>query len=150
MSEKSFVHVSYIAASADKVFAALTDGKFTQEYWAGRRIESDWKQGSLVRFFKRSGGDDEFKGVVLQCDPPSLLAYTWAKAGGPATKVTFTLKQVTPSNTRLQIVHETHEPGSEVVDGVREGWSAILSSLKSYLETGKPLEATQNWEREGR
>ena len=151
-SEKkpSFVHVSYIAASADKVFAALTDGKFTQEYWAGRTIESDWKKGSPVRFRKRGGADDDFVGVVVDCDPPTLLAYTWCKSGAPATKVTFTLKQVTPTNTRLQIVHEAHEPGSEVHEMVREGWSAILSSLKSYLETGKPLEATQNWEREGR
>ena len=150
----SFVHVSYIATTADKLFAALTDGRFTQEYWAGRIIESDWKKGSPVRFSKRGGGEDSVRGAVLECDPPSLLVYTWqqvsAGATGPATKVTFSIKQVTPGNVRLQIVHEPHDPGSEVHDMVREGWSAILSSLKSYLETGKPLEATQRWESDGR
>ncbi|HWE30358.1 MAG TPA: SRPBCC domain-containing protein [Polyangia bacterium] len=156
MSEKkpSFVHVSYIASTADKVFAALTDGRFTQEYWAGRVVESDWKKGSPVRIYKR-GGEDSVRGVVLECDPPSLLSYTWEQqaAGASrtgATKVTFAIKQVSPNNVRLQIVHEAHEPGSEVHDMVREGWSAISSSLKSYLETGKPLEATQNWEKECR
>ncbi|HEX8950190.1 MAG TPA: SRPBCC family protein [Polyangia bacterium] len=152
----SFVHVSYIASTADKVFAALTDGKFTQEYWAGRVVESDWKKGSPVRFFRRGGGEDySVRGVVLEHDPPSLLSYTWEHmAPGaprtPATRVTFTLKQVTPNNVRLQVVHEAHEPGSELRDEVREGWSAILSSLKSYLETGRPLEATQRWESEQR
>ena len=73
----SFVHVSYIAAGADQVFAALTDGKFTQQYWAGRVVESDWKKGSPVRFYKRGGGEDSVRGVVLECDPPALLSYTW-------------------------------------------------------------------------
>jgi uncharacterized protein YndB with AHSA1/START domain len=155
MSENKpgFVHVSYIASTADKVFAALTDGRFTQEYWAGHIVESDWKKGSPVRLYKRGGSEDSVRGTVLECDPPSLLVYTWTslKAGAAtaATKVTFSLKQVTPGNVRLQVVHEPHEPGSEVHEMVREGWGAVLSSLKTYLETGKPLESTQRWEREG-
>src|SRR3954467_13785430 len=115
MNDKpSFVHVSYIATTADKLFAALTDGRFTQEYWAGRVIESDWKKGSPVRFTGCSGPDGGPRGVVLECDPPSLLSYTWAHGGAPATKVTFSLKQVTPGNVRLQVVHEAHDPGSDV------------------------------------
>src|SRR5690242_16945667 len=117
MSEKkpSFVHVSYIATTADKVFAALTDGKFTQEYWAGRIIECDWKKGAAVRFRKRSGGDDGVRGVVLEYDPPSLLSYSWSHADqGPATRVSFRIKQVSPNNVRLEVVHEPHEAGSEV------------------------------------
>ena len=152
MSDKpSFVHVSYIASTAEKVFAALTDGKFTQEYWAGRIVESDWKKGSPVRFRVRGrDSDDGVHGVVLECDPPLLLSYSWqherpGAPSGPATKVTFTLKQVTPNNVRLQIVHE-----GDLHPEVREGWSAILSSLKTFLETGKPLEATQQWEKGGR
>ena len=113
-------------------------------------MQSDWKKGSPVRFTKRAGGDDGVRGTVLEHDPPSLLAYSWSHGGAPATKVTFTIKQVTPNNVRLQVVHEAYEAGSEIMDVVREGWSAILSSLKSYLETGKPLEATQRWEAEGR
>ena len=140
----SFVHVSYIATTADKLFAALTDGRFTQEYWAGNVVESDWKKGSPVRFTKGSGCDGP-RGVVLECDPPSLLSYTWSQAGAPASKVTFSLKQVTPGNVRLQVVHEVHEPGSEIGDNVREGWSAVLSSLKSYLEPGEALEAPKRW-----
>jgi len=147
----SFVHVSYIATTADKLFAALTDGKFTQEYWAGRIIEGDWKKGGAVRFRKRAGGDDMTRGVVLEYDPPSLLSYSWSHgAEGPASKVTFRIKPASPSNVRLEVVHEAHDPGSEVHEMVREGWSAILSSLKTYLETGQPLEATVQWEKSGR
>jgi uncharacterized protein YndB with AHSA1/START domain len=157
MSENkpSFVYVSYIATSADKLWRALTDGKITQEYWGGRVVESEWKVGGPVRFYKRSDGQDSMRGTVLECDPPSLLAFTWEHVSPgmprtPATKVTFSIKQVSPNNVRLSVVHEAHEPGTEVHEMVREGWSAILSSLKSQLETGKPLEATQRWEAEGR
>ncbi len=150
-SKPSFVHVSYIAATAEKVFAALTDGKFTQEYWGGEIVESDWKKGSPVTFKKRKTGRTSVKGVVLECDPPTLLSYTWVHVApdappAPATKVTFQLKQVTPGNVRLQITHEAHEPGSQLHDMVREGWPAVLSSLKSLLETGQPLETTCQWE----
>ncbi|HEY2745929.1 MAG TPA: SRPBCC family protein [Polyangia bacterium] len=155
MSENrpSFVHVSYIASTIDKVFAALTDGKFTQEYWGGEIIESDWKKGSPVQLTRRKSGKKSVHGVVLECDPPSLLVMSWnhvkpgeAPAPAPATKVTFVLKQVTPGNVRLEVKHEAHEPGSEVPEGVREGWPAVLSSLKSYLETGEALESTRQWE----
>jgi uncharacterized protein YndB with AHSA1/START domain len=142
----TFVHVSYIATSADKLFAALTDGKFTQEYWGGKRVHSDWKKGSPVRWSNRGGGAHGLTGVVLECDPPSLLAYTWQQGDNPATKVTFQVKQVSPGNVRLQVTHELHEPGSEIADNVREGWAAVLSSLKSYLETGEALESTKLWE----
>ena len=75
---------------------------------------------------------------------------TWrhASPGMPtaATKVTFALKQVSPGNVRLQVTHEEHEPGSVVHERVREGWPAILSSLKTYLETGEALEVTKRWE----
>ena len=146
MNDKSFVHVSYIATSAEKLFAALTDGKFTQEYWGGQIVQSDWKKGSPVRFEKRGGKAGTLHGVVLDCDPPSLLAYTWQNGDKPATKVTFHIKQVTPGNVRLQVTHELHDAGSEIAGDVREGWSAVLSSLKSYLETGSALEATRLWE----
>jgi uncharacterized protein YndB with AHSA1/START domain len=145
----AFVHVSYIASTMEKVFAALTDGKFTEEYWGGKIVESDWKKGSEVRFHDRGTGQSAVYGVVLECDPPSLLSYTWTQtkpgATGPATKVTFQLKQASPNNVRLQVTHEEHEAGGQVPEMVREGWAAVMSSLKSYLETGQALEATKLW-----
>src|SRR5690349_3316433 len=112
-SKPSFVHVSYIATTAEKLFAALTDGKFTQEYWGGRVVESEWKKGAPVRFAKRSDGSVSMQGTVLECDPPSLLVYTWQSvqggAPGAATRVTFRIKQVTPNNVRLELIHEPHD-----------------------------------------
>lgn len=43
----------------------------------------------------------------------------------------------------LSILHEMDKPGSKLIEAVSQGWPAILSSLKSLLETGEPLEATR-------
>jgi hypothetical protein len=40
---------------------------------------------------------------------------------------------------KLTVIHDDFEPGSEMLKGVSEGWPAILSGLKTLLETGEPL-----------
>ena len=55
MSEPKFVYVTYIATTPEKLWQALTDGAFTERYWFGQVIESDWALGSRVIF--RSGRD---------------------------------------------------------------------------------------------
>jgi hypothetical protein len=42
---------------------------------------------------------------------------------------------------KLTIVHDKFEPGSKAFESVSRGWPLVLSSLKSYLETGKVLHA---------
>jgi hypothetical protein len=39
-------------------------------------------------------------------------------------------------------VHDGFEPGSKAFPLINQGWPAILSSMKSLLETGKPLPFT--------
>ncbi len=155
-SKPSFVYVTYIASTPEKVWAALTEGRFSREYWAGRFVESDWQPGSPVTFRKLDGNPDHVRATLLAVTPPSHLEMTWtydldsSKERPPASKVTYDVQQAGPGNVKLTVIHEEHEPGSEVDEGVRNGWPAILSSLKSYLETGEALEITRRWGREGR
>jgi len=153
MSDRpSFVYVTYINTSAEKLWTALTDGKFTREYWGGRAIASDWKVGSEVRLTKQNGSDDGARINVLEIDPPAKLVLSWRSGfqpTGPATRVTFTIQPAGPKNVKLTVVHEEYEPGSMVHDMLREGWSAILSSLKTFLETGEALDVTRRWAETG-
>ena len=48
-------------------------------------------------------------------------------------------------SVKLTVIHEMDKPGSKLIGAVSNGWPAILSSLKSLLETGEPLEATRRW-----
>ncbi|RPJ60220.1 MAG: ATPase [Acidobacteria bacterium] len=154
MSKPEFVYVTYIATTPEKVWAALTQGEFTKKYWYGRRIESDWTVGSAVRFFDRDTQDLTDSGVVLECDPPRHLVYSFrceflpeARAQG-YSRVSFTIESH-EGMVKLTLVHD-QLPTEQAAADFREGWSPILSSLKTFLETGKPLPQLQSMEEKGR
>ena len=144
MSKPEFVYVIYIASTPEKVFAALTDAKMSEQYWAGNRVVSDWKIGAAFAL-KLKREDADVTGKVLEFDPPRRLAYSFhaAHAGmkaEPPSRVTFELEPQ-KDQVKLTIVHDKFEPGSKAFESVSRGWPLVLSSLKSYLETGKVLHA---------
>ncbi|MEQ8290848.1 MAG: metalloregulator ArsR/SmtB family transcription factor [Roseovarius sp.] len=145
MTDKTFIYALFIEATPETVFKALTSPEFTECYWAGRRIISDWKVGDAVKVVAGEGDAPELTGEVLRHEPPEALSYTWTHAGDPTgavSTVTFELSEMGGS-TKLTV---THEPLPED-DMARQGWVAILSSLKSYLETGAPAKVTALWRR---
>ena len=75
----SFVYVTYIATTPEKLWQALTDGTLTRQYWYGRRVESDWKVGSTVTFWYETEDGEAVsdRGIVLESKPPRRLSYTW-------------------------------------------------------------------------
>jgi len=142
MSKPSFVYVIYIASTPEKVFEALTDGTMSEHYWDGSRIISDWKVGSPFAL-KLKRHDKHITGTVLEVDPPRRLAYTFhphhdgLEDEGPS-RVTFDIERQV-DQVKLTIVHDGFEPGSKVIEAISRGWPLVLSSLKSYLETGNIL-----------
>ncbi|WP_408612175.1 SRPBCC domain-containing protein [Glycomyces terrestris] len=56
----------------------------------------------------------------------------------PRSRVGFTLEPAGAA-VKLTVVHDGFAPGSTVRDMIGEGWPALLSSLKTLLETGEPL-----------
>ena len=46
MNRSSYVYVTFIRTTPEKLWEALTDPKFTRQYWLGTAVESAWKQGS--------------------------------------------------------------------------------------------------------
>ena len=143
MSKPAMIHVTYIETSPEKLWEALTSGAFTQLYWFGRRIESDWTVGSPVRFIDSADESLTDSGEVLVYDEPKTLAYTFknefleARKDEAPGRVTFTIESAGPSVVKLQVVHD--QIAEETVEGWRNGWGPILANLKTYLETGHTL-----------
>lgn len=137
MSDLTFVYVTYIETTPEKLWEALTSGAYTQQYWGGRKITSTWEPGAPVQHIKPDGTSDWY-GDVLHADPPNLLAYTFidAESQEPETKVTMQLEPY-GSTIRLTVTHENLDEAT--YKGISFGWPAILSSLKSLLERGEPL-----------
>ena len=143
MDKPQFVYVTYIASSPEKVWNALIDPKMTEKYWQHENV-SDWKPGS--RWEHRGFDKDRtlrLVGKVIESSPPRRLVLTWALPADEAreekhSRVTF---EVEPAGgvVRLTVTHEHFEPGSKMFESIKEGWPKVLSSLKSLLETERPL-----------
>ncbi len=58
----------------------------------------------------------------------------------PRSKVTFILEPV-DDLVKLTVIHDDFMEGSAILPEISQGWPAILSNLKTYLETGETLPA---------
>ena len=139
MTKPEFIYTTYIKSTVDKVWNAITNPEFTRQYWGERANASDWKKGSKWKHVDDEGGV-YVGGEVLESARPKLLVLSWVDPENPAdhSKVTFELEQI-EDQVRLNVVHGDFQPGSIMADKVTKGWPVVLSSLKSFLETGKAL-----------
>ena len=144
-SGPTFVYVTYIATTPEILWQALTDGAFTRQYWFGTRIESEWRPGARVTFWRDDAVSDS--GEVLEYAPHRRLSYTWHvefheefRRERPS-RVTFELETVGAA-VKLTITHDDFDPGSKVCQAISGGWPKVLASLKSFLETGRALAMT--------
>lgn len=145
MSKPKFVYVTYIAAAPEKVWEALTKSDISEKYWYGYRVQADGKAGDYMTAVSPAG-QQVHHDPILESDPPRRLVYAWKPLhkGMPderPSRVTFELVAV-KDQTRLTVVHDEFDEGSKIFDMISNGWPAVLSSLKSYLEIGKGLQAT--------
>jgi uncharacterized protein YndB with AHSA1/START domain len=144
MARATFVYVTYIAARPEKVWQALLDGEFTRQYWSHDNV-SDWQKGSP---WEHRGADPartvDILGEVLEAEPPRRLVLTWFAPRDRArrerhSRVTFEIDPVADM-VRLTVTHDHLEAASKMQRKITEGWPRVLSSLKSLLETGRPLD----------
>lgn len=153
MKRPEHVYETYIRSTPERIWKAITTAEFTRQYFHRMAVESDWKTGSPVRFLYDDGRVG-CEGVVREYDPPRRLSYTWrflfddALAKERPSTVQF---EITPVGDacRLRIVHSDFDADSKVYPMISEGWAEVASSLKSLLETGKPLNVAGNEEQRG-
>ena len=143
MKPATFVYVVYIATTPEEAWKALTEGAVTRQYWGYENL-SDWKVGSR---WDHRRADDPGKvlltGKVLEVVPPRRLVLTWVAPDDAAnkakhTRVTFEIEPIA-NMVRLTVIHDELEDGSDMHRSISEGWPRVLSSMKSFLETGRAL-----------
>jgi uncharacterized protein YndB with AHSA1/START domain len=149
MTGTTFVYVTYIRTTPEKLWAALTQPEFTKRYWAETWQESGWKAGSNWRLMIPDGRVGDV-GRILEIDHPRKLVIEWSidfqpelKAEGP-TRVTYELE---PAGTAVKftLTQETPVAKSKIIDAMSQGWPHLFASLKSLLETGEPLIESTKW-----
>jgi uncharacterized protein YndB with AHSA1/START domain len=140
----AIVYTIYIASTPEKVWQALTAAEFTRKYFFGFAVETDLTTGGAF-IVRAPDGSVHISGEVIESNPPRKLSITWnvnwpgliEKLG--ATLVTYEIEPAGDA-VKLTLIESHDRPiDDDILSGGRQGWPAILSSLKSLLETGKPL-----------
>lgn len=152
MSKAKYVYVTYILTTPEKVWDALMDNEMVKQYWGRHRNVSDWKVGSRWEHQDyQDPGVVDLVGRVLESTPSRRLVLTWALPADAdntvkTSRVMFDIEPFMDA-VRLTVTHDGLEPDSAMLHGITQGWPAVLSSLKTLLETGKPMPmTTKRWE----
>jgi uncharacterized protein YndB with AHSA1/START domain len=160
------VYRVWIKASAERIWAAITDPEWTVKYGYAAPVLYELKKGGRFRStatpemleYAAANGfqlpDDIVDGEVLEVDPPRRLVQSWrmlmdpSTAGEPFSTLAYDIEDASPGICRLTITHSLAGAPSTAAmvagnpDATAEGgggWAWVLSDLKSLLETGQNL-----------
>ena len=138
------VYVTYIAATPDRVWQALTDPVFTRQYFFGFAVDVEPKKGGAF-FLRYPDGRVHISGKMMEWSPPRRFSCTWLVEGMkefgelPECSVAYDIERAGEAVKLTMTESHSWEVPDAILAGGRSGWPAILSSLKSVLETGTPL-----------
>lgn len=138
-SKPHYVYVIYIHATPERVWDALTDADLTGQFWGHSNV-SDWEPGSQWRHVRTDGsGIADVVGTVRDAVPGRRLAMTFASPSEEDTDASLVTFTIEPHEdiVQLTVVHEGLE--ADEFEAASLGWPAVLSNLKSLLETGRVL-----------
>ncbi|MER5965320.1 SRPBCC family protein [Streptomyces sp. NPDC002057] len=156
MDSDTFVYTTYIRTTPDELWKALTDAAFTRRYW-GVAFETEWTPGAPMVWDEGGRRTADPEQVVLAAEPGRLLSYTWHTftpawaeavrldqdvyerlAQEPRSTATYVIEP-SGDTVKLTVTHSELRPGGMMKGLIAEGWPALISSLKSLLETGEEL-----------
>ena len=149
MTKPSFVYVTYIATTPEKVWQAFVDTDVMSQYWVGPKSDcvrvnvSDWKVGSKWEHQRLDDAHTvDVCGRVVECDPPRRMVLTWARPTeaddeSKHSRLAIDIEPYINGLVKLTVSHEDLD--AQMFAGVSGGWPSVLSNLKTLLETGRPL-----------
>lgn len=140
-TDLNFVYVTFIYGTAENIWRAITDPQVTHKYWGHNNI-SDWKVGSK---WEHQRPDEaltvDVVGTVTVSSPPTRLSFTWAEpTAEPIVRYSLVTIKIDSYHdiVRLTVNHDDLADQAEL-DAVTEGWAAVISNLKTFIETGHAL-----------
>ena len=140
-TESSFVYVTFIRTTAEKLWSALTDPEQMKEYWFGMHIKTEWKTGAEWQMVFPDGRVAD-TGEILDVERPKRIQLKWQNEFKPELKAegfTVCTLEIEPvgAAVKLTVTHTIERAESKFMQAVSGGWPKILSNLKSLLETGQ-------------
>jgi uncharacterized protein YndB with AHSA1/START domain len=133
----------FVRATPERIWEAITKTEFSQKYFYGTTVESTFEVGAPILSYG-SDGTLMRDGEVLECDPPRKLVITWRSlwdqetAAEPPSRVAFEIEPGEGGVCQVTVVHDQLEKSPRTAGSI-DGWTYILSGLKTLLETGQPM-----------
>ena len=150
MTITAHVYQIYIAADADRVWTAITDSDWREQYFHSTRFVEPPSPGQRYRTIIVPDGRDAVDGAIEEMVPPwpgtpGRFVQTWhvlydtAMAAEPPSRVEWTIEQVGDRLTRVRLVHGDLAQSPLTWANVKDGWVWVLDAMKTLVETGQPL-----------
>lgn len=144
MARSTFVYVTYIRTTPEKLWSALTDDtEFMKQYWFGVHCQSEWTAGSSWKMVSPDGQILD-AGAIVEAEPPRRLVIRWQHQNKPELKAegwSRCAMELEPSGgaVKVSITHTIEREPSKLIEAVSGGWPKIMSNLKSLMETGSAV-----------
>ena len=138
-TKPDFVHMTMIRCTQDALWDALTKAdQLAQYHFACDRATGDATEGGATDMIRKDGSV-MLRQTTTKLDPKTRIEQTFEPnfggAPGAHSRIVF-LIQPEGAVCRLTCEHYDIPEGQE---GVKDGWARHIASLKSWLETGKPI-----------
>ena len=140
MAKSTYVYVSYIRTTPEKLWSALTDSAFIQQYWFGMNAQSEFTTGAPWKLVSPDGKVWD-SGEIVEATRPRRLVIRWTHQNKPelrAEGASLCTMEIEPGAgaVKLSITHTVERDPSKLIEAVSGGWPKVISNLKSLLETG--------------
>jgi uncharacterized protein YndB with AHSA1/START domain len=131
-----------IDASADQVWAALTDPGLIKRYMFGSEVETDWRENSPI-FWRGEyeGRPYEDKGEILAVEPPQRLQMSHFSplSGQPDSPENYhtLLYELSEQGGKTHVVlTQDNNASPEEAERATATWTMLLTSLREVVEQG--------------
>jgi uncharacterized protein YndB with AHSA1/START domain len=127
-----------VHASAERVWATLTEPELVAKWMMGARVNSTWKPGDPITW---SGDYDgkafEDSGTVVEAERPERLVHTHrsGSAGADAAEheLTWSITATDGDATELALT-QTGATSAQEAEQFRQGWSMMLDQLRDTAQ----------------
>ncbi len=139
MADKpDFIFATYIRTTPAKLWDALTNPEMTKHYYYASEVHADLRVGGRF-YYTGPDGVENLDGEVLEIDPPRKLVTTFKALWAPEGETTRLMYEIEQMGEVCKLTM-THFDAAKSKAGVEDGWPMIVAGLKTFLETGEPLE----------
>jgi uncharacterized protein YndB with AHSA1/START domain len=142
MKDDKRIYEIFIRTTPETLWRALIVGSFTEKYLFNTKVETSARPGERI-VYTNPDGTVAVDGKVLESEPLSKLMYTWVahwdkEIAKESSTVTWLIEK-RADVCKLSIIHDVSMAPITAGMTAVDGWSVVLSGLKTLLETGEPL-----------